>query len=51
MMPFKYEYFFIFEGQEKACRPAPNVRLLDRFSTYYYPDLINCVDIVVFKSD
>jgi UDP:flavonoid glycosyltransferase YjiC (YdhE family) len=44
------EYFFLFGGQEKACRPAPNVQLLDRFSKHYHPDLINCVDLVVFKS-
>lgn len=44
------EYFFLFGGQEEACRPAPNVQLLDRFSNHYHPDLINCVDLVVFKS-
>ena len=44
------DYFFIFCGQQKFTALSENVQLLDRTSSYFHPDLINCADIVVFKS-
>lgn len=43
-------FFFIFCGQQKNCCLSENVHLLDRTTNYFHPDLINCADIVVFKS-
>ncbi len=44
------DFFFIFGGQEKSGRIGDNIHLLDRITDHYHPDLINCADIVVFKS-
>lgn len=44
------DFFFIFCGQDKDCKVSKNVQLLNRSTDLYHPDLINCADIVVFKS-
>ncbi len=44
------ETIFIIAGQNTTCRPAENVFHLSRDSSFYHPDLINAVDLVVCKS-
>lgn len=44
------DFFFIFAGQEKTCHLDDNIFLLDKVTDHYHPDLINCADLVVFKS-
>lgn len=47
----KYDdFFFIFAGQQNEQIVYDNVLYIGHSSTYYHPDLINSVDIVVCKS-
>ena len=44
------DFFFLFSGMQSDATPCVNVRFLGKDSDYYHPDLINCADLVVFKS-
>ena len=44
------EYFFLIAGQPQQYQPCENVLMLAQSDSFYHPDLIGGVDIVVFKS-
>ncbi len=44
------DFFFIFGGQDTSRIIGKNIQLLDRITEHYHPDIVNCADIIVFKS-